>query len=1457
VEPSPTSARSIAEQLDSLRISRDFSEAEEIGHRALVDGFAVPAIRIALGRIKLLRNCQDEALRYFEDAIRDDPTSGIAVAWKIATLCRLRRFDDAEKAGVNALGRFPSHVDILIAIGRLQLDRNTCEKAASWFQNAFAVDPRNSTVLKWRVTALRRLRRFEEAESAARAAIDTLPHEPDLLVERGWVHGDQDNYGAALEWFNKALKIDDRHAWALRSRINILRRLRRFKEAESAARAAIDTLPHEPALPVQLGFVCNDQADYEAALKWFNKALQIDPRNSTALEWRVTALRSLRRFKEAESAARAAIDTLPHEPALPVQLGWVHGYQANYEAALEWFNKALKIDDRHAWALRSRINILRRLRRFNEAESAARAAIDTLCHEPDLPIQLGFVYSDQADYEAALEWFDKALQIDPRNSTALEWRVTALRSLRRFKEAESSARAAIDTLPHEPDLLVERGWVHGDQDNYGAALEWFNKALKIDDRHAWALRSRINILRRLRRFKEAESAARAAIDTLPHEPALPVQLGFVYNDQADYEAALEWFNKALQIDPRNSTALNLRVTALRSLRRFKEAESAARAAIDTLPHEPALPVQLGFVCNDQADYEAALEWFNKALQIDPRNSTALEWRVTALRRLRRFEEAESAARAAIDTLPHEPALLVGLGWVHGDQANYKAALEWFNKALKIDDRHAWALRSRINILRRLRRFNEAESAARAAIDTLCHEPDLPVQLGFVYDEQADYEAALEWFDKALQIDPRNSTALEWRVTALRSLRRFKEAESSARAAIDTLPHEPALPVQLGWVHGYQANYEAALEWFNKALQIDPRNSTALKWRVTALRSLRRFEEAESAARAAIDTLPHEPALPVQLGFVYDDQADYEAALEWFDKALQIDPRNSTALEWRVTALRSLRRFEEAESAARAAIDTLPHEPALLVQLGFVYDDQANYEAALKWFDKALEIEPRDENTIKAKAVTLRSTRRFDDAERILVHAIKVLPYEPRLRAELGWVHHDVRDLDRATRIFKSLLDDSIGPKERAESLRALGWMKFAKQDYKAAEILFHNAHNLRPAETQHKLGIAWCLARQESNGGWRDAEELCFSILDEDPANHSAHTCLGVLNYQYGRYAQAEHHLKKAAVLDSRHDSYVDLGALYSQLDRFDEADSYLQKALAGDWYDIQAHIELGHLYLRRNIQENSGEYRTAAIHHFRQARKIDPVRGSAVIGLALALSQPPGDLVESEAILQEALSRRDCDLPRWRLLIAVARLLVSRGDTTQVRQFYLDALAHTQEAIALAAEKSEPYFVAAIARYKLADLTGDFSLKPVYRRMAVHDLRRAVKLDPGNIEAQRSLRIVDESLRIRRNSTTGSMLVVTIGTLGLTALWAAFFSSGKVTPVMLMTLTPSLIALVVVGLLLPFVIRLKLPGVEADLSTSIRQVSSGPTGDETFGPGKFSASVSSDGPIGQIRRFE
>jgi hypothetical protein len=90
-----------------------------------------------------------------------------------------------------------------------------------------------------------------------------------------------------------------------------------------------------------------------------------------------------------------------------------------------------------------------------------------------------------------------------------------------------------------------------------------------------------------------------------------------------------------------------------------------------------------------------------------------------------------------------------------------------------------------------------------------------------------------------------------------------------------------------------------------------------------------------------------------------------------------------------------------------------------------------------------------------------------------------------------------------------------------------------------------------------------------------------------------------------------------------------------------------------------------------------------------------------------------------------------------------------------------------------------------------------------------------------------------------------------------LGALWWEFIFTNKVPPLTLSTLTPVLVGLVIVSFLMPSLIRLKLPGVEAELSASIRQVSSGPTGDEIFGPGKFGASVSTNGPKGQAPRLE
>ena len=940
--------------VDRLRQDSELAAAEALGSQA-VDAYPRdPAAWVALGRVKLDQYLREDALASFERALRCPEPTPAAAAWQVAALSRLRRFDEAREAAEAGLDRFPQSPDLLVAHARSSIDQYEWAASLPTFDQALEIDPRHAQALEWRIAALRSLRRFDQAETAARDAVDQCPGDPDLLVQMGWVHADQYRYEDALTWFERTLEADPRHSWALHSRVTVLRRSRRFTEAEMAAREGIERRPADTGLMMRMAWLRDDQYRYEDVLTWCNRALEVVPHDSSALAWQVGALRSLRNFDQAEAAAREAIDRRPDEPNLLVQMGWVYGDQLRYEEAVSWFQGALEIDPRHDWALGSKVTALRRLRRFDEAEAAARESIDRRPDSVDALVQVGQLYDDQFRYEEALKWYDRALELDPRDASALEWRGTALRRLRRFDQARTALQEAIELRPDEPNLLIEMGWVHSDQSHYEDALTWFQRTLTLDPRHGEALEWRGTALRWLRRFDQARIALQEAIELRPDQPDLLVEMGWVHGDQLQHEEALTWFRRALDINPHDSWALRSQIAELQSLRRFDEAETAAQEAIDRRPLDVAVILQMGLLCRDQFRLEDALTWYTRALEVDPRDASTLRWRIQALRSLRKFDQAEAAAREAIELRPDEPDLLVAMGWVHSEQFRYEEALNWFRRALDIDPCRSWTLQSQVAALRLLRRFDQAETAAREAIE-LCSEYDLEllVGLGWVYGGQRRYEEALTWFQRAFDINPHHSWALQSRVVALSRLRRYDDAAAAAHEAIDRRPGDLDAMLWMGWVYGHQLRHEEALSWYDRVLEKDPRYASAWDWRATSLRMLRRFDEAEAAASEAIKLRPEEPDYLVEMGWVHSSQFHYVNALVWFERALEIDLRHAQALKWQVTALRRLRRFDDAEAAARKAIELRPDSPDLLMEMGYVCDDQLRYEESLGWFDRAL------------------------------------------------------------------------------------------------------------------------------------------------------------------------------------------------------------------------------------------------------------------------------------------------------------------------------------------------------------------------------------------------------------------------------------------------------------------------------------------------------------------------
>lgn len=1165
------------------------------------------------------------------------------------------------------------------------------------------------------------------------------------------------------------------------------------------------------------------------------------------------------KLDEAEELGRRAVREFPDDPARWIALGKVQLIQYRREAALESFERAVHCPEAPALAVAWQVAALSRLRRFEAAEKAAEAGLARFPDDAEILHARARVCCDQEDWAGALPLFEQALAADPGRVDTKHWQVLTLASLKRFDEAEEAGLRAIDEHPGDPQPLATMGWMEGERDREEEALAWHERALEVDPRNEWALRLRVNRLSCLGRSDEAEAAVKAAIELRPREPRLWLARGWVDEQRDRGEEALTWYERALEIAPRYGGTLWWRVRRLRLLERFDDAETALREALEIRPDDPDLLTEGGALAEDQSRLEEALDWVGRALAVEPRDKLALLSRTGLLRKLRRFAEAEAAAREAVEQYPDDMGCLLEAGEVAEDRYRFEEALSWAERAAAVDPGNRGALENRVFALRRLRRFDAAEEVAREATDRNPEDPGRWVLRGWVAGDRFRFEEALACFRQARDLEPGYVWALLAESSVYDRLRRFEEAKASVRAVLDQEPDNvPAIQRMAALCRGHE-NVPEAIRWYERALEVDPRDAEVLCLHAAALRRLRRFDEARAVLSQAFALCPDEPGVLVERAFLLDDEGHFEQSLDSLRQAVEADPLDAEALKWRVTALGYVGRFEQAEAAAEEAIERRPDEPDLLVEMGLLHDAQLKYEESLGWFDRALRIDPFLVEAITGRSAALRSLRRFDEAERGVAEALERMPWSRSLREELVWIYHDSRRLDEAGQQLALLRADARDSGEEAETAAQSGWIRFAAGDYPAAEERFRAACEKEPDSVDYQFGLAWCLVRQATPQHREEAEKLCFSVLEKDNRYHAAHTCLGVLNYQRRQFAQAEQHFRRAVELDPNHASYVDLGALYSQLGRFDEAEKHLNAALERDWCDAQAHVELGYLELQRGIDDPEGKSGASAARHFRQAQQIDPANGSASLGLAVALMRSAGDFVEGEDVLQQALRRGDCDLPRWQLLVAVAKLLIERGDATQGRQFHADALAHAQEAISLASQEAEPYFVAAVARYKLAESAGDFPAKPMQRRKAIRDLRRCVKLDPGNVEAQRSLQIMEESLRITRSSTAGSVVVVVVGIAALIALWVGFFLSDKITGVMLTTLTPVLVGLMVVGLVLPFLIRLKLPGgVEADLGASIRQISSGPTGEETFGPGRFSvtAAASGPGPRGQLARL-
>lgn len=162
---------------------------------------------------------------------------------------------------------------------------------------------------------------------------------------------------------------------------------------------------------------------------------------------------------------------------------------------------------------------------------------------------------------------------------------------------------------------------------------------------------------------------------------------------------------------------------------------------------------------------------------------------------------------------------------------------------------------------------------------------------------------------------------------------------------------------------------------------------------------------------------------------YSTKKAYAKMLEASSNALQIDPQNVIALNYKGNALKAQGRIDEAIACYDQAIKIDPSSSVSWANKASILSDSRNYEQALVCYEQAINGDPRDSSYLSMKAMALINLARFDEALVAVNKAIELSPL-----SSLNWESKAVvllrmGKLDEAITAINTAID--LNPNEGA------------------------------------------------------------------------------------------------------------------------------------------------------------------------------------------------------------------------------------------------------------------------------------------------------------------------------------------------------------------------------------------------------------------------------------------
>ncbi len=515
-----------------------------------------------------------------------------------------------------------------------------------------------------------------------------------------------------------------------------------------------------------------------------------------------------------------------------------------------------------------------------------------------------------------------------------------------------------------------------------------------------------------------------------------------------------------------------------------------------------------------------------------------------------------------------------------------------------------------------------------------------------------YERAISEYQQALEADP-DSLFLRVELAGVYWLaRRVGDAVREAEAVLKVNPdYEDAhrLLARIYWHNLGDArpdklpteSLRKAIEHLEVLTRLNPSDTESWVSLARLYKLSNQGPKAEEALRKALSAEPNSKTALTDLAQIYLDQGDYDQAIDLLKKIPESDlePQLLGMLAFSYTRARD---FENATAMYEKALAMDPENQEIRRAYAEALMSRGKAAAARDQFEKILKADPEDGSTYLRMAELDRQEGRFDQARRELDRAKTLLPDNPEVPYEQAQIEDTLGNDEKAIQLLQGLIKQSEKPdgqytvaeaNNRAAFLERLGQIYRSQEQFEQAVAAFKQVLALGKSQAPRGEGLiveTLRLSRQPQK-----ALEEVEGAVQKFPEDRQLRVLRASLLAEQGQDAEAAQQLQ--ALLNGTaadREIYLALAQIHSQAKRYSDAEAAARKALAlSPKPDDQEYA----VFVLGSIFERQKKYDLAE-EQFKKVLATNPLNTAAANYLGYMLADRGVRLEESVRYIKKAL---------------------------------------------------------------------------------------------------------------------------------------------------------------------------------------------------------------------------